>query len=104
MSAYNFKDFDAQFPDDAPLTLSLSPTLCSMLLDPLLQQRYERHLNSLIDLAEKEIHRTHWDRAFRELAWMYHHRLTTIRDTWDLHRGDLVATWPGTGQESAANF
>jgi len=24
----------------APLTLSLSPTLCSMLLDPLLQRRY----------------------------------------------------------------
>jgi 1,4-alpha-glucan branching enzyme len=77
----------------APLTLSLSPTLCSMLLDPLLQRRYERHSNGLIDLAEKEIHRTHWDRAFRELAWMYHHRFTTIRDTWDLHRGDLIAAF-----------
>ena len=49
----------------APLTLSLSPTLCAMLLDPLLRGRYERHLDSLITLAEKEIHRTHWDRAFR---------------------------------------
>ena len=78
---------------NAPLTFSLSPTLCSMMLDPMLQQRYERHLNGLIDLAEKEIHRTHWDRAFRELAWMYHHRFTTIRDTWDLHRGDLVAAF-----------
>jgi 1,4-alpha-glucan branching enzyme len=77
----------------APLTLSLSPTLCSMLLDPLLQQRYERHLNGLINLAEKEIHRAHWDRAFRELAWMYHHRFTTIRDAWDFHRGDLVAAF-----------
>ena len=77
----------------APLTLSLSPTLCSMLLDPLLQRRYERHLNGLIDLAEKEIHRTHWDRAYRELAWMYHHRFTTIRDSWDMHRGDLVAAF-----------
>jgi len=77
----------------APLTLSLSPTLCSMLLDPLLQRRYERHLNGLIDLAEKEIHRTHWDRAYRELAWMYHHRFTTIRDSWDSHRGDLVAAF-----------
>jgi 1,4-alpha-glucan branching enzyme len=77
----------------APLTLTLSPTLCSMLLDPLLQRRYERHLNSLVDLAEKEIHRTHWDRAYRELAWMYHHRFTTIRDSWDLHRGDLVAAF-----------
>ncbi len=50
-------------------------------------------MNGLIDLAEKEIHRTHWDRAFRELAWMYHHRFTTIRESWDLHRGDLVAAF-----------
>jgi 1,4-alpha-glucan branching enzyme len=59
---------------DARLTLSLSPTLCAMLLDPLLRERYARHLDGLIDLAEKEIHRTHWDRAFREQAWMYHDR------------------------------
>src|SRR5215467_12955997 len=50
------------------LTLTLTPTLCSMLLDPLLRERYTRHLNELIELAEKEIHRTHWDRAFHELA------------------------------------
>jgi 1,4-alpha-glucan branching enzyme len=67
---------------DTRLTMSLSPTLCAMLLDPLLQERYERHLVSLIDLAEREILRTHWDRAFRELAWMYHHRFTTLRDTY----------------------
>jgi len=24
---------------------------------------------------------------------MYHHRLTTIRDSWNLHRGDLVAAF-----------
>src|SRR6185436_16673797 len=45
----------------SPLTLTLTPTLCSMLQDPLLQQRYVRHLEQLIDLAEKEIHRTHWE-------------------------------------------
>ena len=68
---------------DAPLTLSLSPPLCAMLLDPLLRSRYERHLDGLIELAEKEIHRTHWDRAFRELAWMYHHQFTSrSRETW----------------------
>ena len=54
---------------EARLTLTLSPTLCAMLRDPLLQDRYARHLDSLIELAEKEIHRTHWDRAFQELAW-----------------------------------
>ena len=78
---------------DARLTLSLSPTLCAMLLDPLLRERYERHLNSLIELAEKEIHRTHWDRAFRELAWMYHHRFTSIRDTWRACEGNLVGAF-----------
>src|ERR1700761_1179901 len=74
----------------APLTLSLSPTLCTMLLDPLLRSRYERHLNGLIDLAEKEIHRTHWDRAFRELAWMYHHKFCLARETWRFYDGDLI--------------
>ncbi|HEY1661251.1 MAG TPA: 1,4-alpha-glucan branching protein domain-containing protein [Verrucomicrobiae bacterium] len=78
---------------DTPITLSLSPTLCSMLADPLLQQRYERYLNDLIALAEKEIHRTHWDRAYRELAWMYHHRFTTIRDAWDFYRKDLLGAF-----------
>src|SRR2546427_9427636 len=39
----------------ARLTLSLTPTLCSMLQDPLLQQRYARRLDELIVLAEKEI-------------------------------------------------
>jgi 1,4-alpha-glucan branching enzyme len=75
------------------LTISLSPTLCSMLRDPLLQNRYELHLKSLIDLAEKEIHRTHWDRAFRELAWMYHHRFTTLRDLYYACERDLVGAF-----------
>ena len=43
---------------DFRLTLSLTPTLSSMLLDPLLQCRYERRLRNLLDLAGKEIART----------------------------------------------
>jgi 1,4-alpha-glucan branching enzyme len=78
---------------DARLTLSLSPTLCTMLLDPLLRARYERHLTSLIELAEKEIHRTHWDRAFRELAWMYHHKFSLARETWRYYEGNLVTAF-----------
>ncbi len=53
---------------DFRLTMSISPTLCAMLLDPLLQERYLRQLEGLIELADKEIHRTHWDASFRELA------------------------------------
>jgi 1,4-alpha-glucan branching enzyme len=78
---------------NAHLTLSLSPTLCTMLLDPLLRGRYKRHLNSLIELAEKEIHRTHWDRAFRELAWMYHHKFNLARETWRYYEGNLVTAF-----------
>ncbi|HEY6170167.1 MAG TPA: 1,4-alpha-glucan branching protein domain-containing protein [Verrucomicrobiae bacterium] len=77
----------------ARITMSLSPTLCAMLQDALLQERYERHLNGLIELAEKEIHRTHWDRAYHKLAWMYHHRFTLIRDYWHAQGRNLVGAF-----------
>ncbi len=43
--------------DEVPfrLTMSLTPTLCAMLGDPLLQQRYLRHLERLIGLARQEL-------------------------------------------------
>ncbi|PYM16069.1 MAG: DUF1957 domain-containing protein [Verrucomicrobia bacterium] len=72
------------------LTLTLTPTLCSMLRDPLLQDRYIRHLNGLIELAEKETHRTQWEAAFRPLAEMYHRRFIGIRDAYVAHNRDLV--------------
>lgn len=56
---------------DFHLTMSLSPTLVSMLLDPLLQNRYIHHIEKLVELSEKEIHRTRNDQAFNYLAHMY---------------------------------
>jgi 1,4-alpha-glucan branching enzyme len=78
---------------DTRLTLTLSPPLCAMLLDPLLQDRYQRHLNGLIELAEKEIHRTHWDRAYHELAWMYHHRFSMLRETYFAYGRNVVGAF-----------
>src|SRR3954468_1148616 len=40
------------------LAMNISPPLCEMLADPLLQQRYTRHLENLLELARKELHRT----------------------------------------------
>src|SRR5262245_35033339 len=40
------------------VTMSMSPTLLARLADPLLQARYVHHLHRLIELAEKEVHRT----------------------------------------------
>jgi 1,4-alpha-glucan branching enzyme len=78
---------------DTRLTLTLSPTLCAMLMDPLLQDRCTRYLDGLVELAEKEIHRTHWDRAFQPLAWMYHHRFTTLRETWYAYGRNVVGAF-----------
>ncbi|MEI6083980.1 MAG: 1,4-alpha-glucan branching protein domain-containing protein [Verrucomicrobiota bacterium] len=66
---------------DFRLTMSMTPPLCSMLLDPLLQERYLRYLNKLIELTEKEIVRTKWDRPFHELAWFYNNRFQETRST-----------------------
>ena len=81
------------------LTLSLTPTLCSMLRDPLLQQRYSNHLAGLIELAEKEIHRTQWEESFHSLALFYHQRLAGIREFYSVLNRDLVGAF-GKFQES----
>ena len=78
---------------DAKLTISLTPTLCSMLLDPVLRTRYERHLDGLTELAEKETHRTYWEKQFLPLARMYHERFKQARATWDAYKGDLISAF-----------
>jgi len=78
---------------DVRFTLSLTPTLCSMLLDPLLQERCERRLNELIELADRETHRTRWESAVRELAVFYRARLGAIRDFYLARNRDLVASF-----------
>ena len=75
------------------LTLCLSPTLCAMLRDPLLQERYARHLNGLIELADKEVLRTYWDRPFHELAVFYHQRFQRMRDRYFACNRDLVSAF-----------
>jgi len=73
-----------------PLTLTLTPTLCSMLMDPLLRERYARHLNERIELAEKEVRRTQWEKAFQELALFYLGRFRAVREAYTAWGGDLV--------------
>ena len=73
------------------LTLTLSPTLCSMLQDPVLQQRYLRHLAGLIELADKEILRTHWEKSFHQQAVFYRERFEHSRRQFLAYGQDLVA-------------
>jgi 1,4-alpha-glucan branching enzyme len=56
---------------DFRITMSLTPTLIAMLKDPLLQERYIRHVRKLIDLSEIEVARTRNHPDFNPLARMY---------------------------------
>ena len=53
------------------LTMSLTPTLCAMLEDQLLRERYVRHLDALIDLTARERSRNRKHCRLRELASFY---------------------------------
>ncbi|MBK7599353.1 MAG: DUF1957 domain-containing protein [Acidobacteria bacterium] len=54
------------------ITMSMTPPLCEMLSDPLLQSRYVAHLGKLCELAEKEVARTKKkDQKFHSAAKMY---------------------------------
>jgi 1,4-alpha-glucan branching enzyme len=59
---------------DYRVTLSLTPPLCNMLSDALLQERYLKKLESLIELAEKELERTKFIPEFHRVAEMYMHK------------------------------
>ena len=73
------------------ITMSFTPTLLAMWSDLLLQERYVRHLEKLLELAEKEIWRTRWQPAFHRLALMYQQRLTAARRLYvDRFRRNLI--------------
>ncbi|WP_018133138.1 1,4-alpha-glucan branching protein domain-containing protein [Effusibacillus pohliae] len=78
---------------DFRVTMSLTPTLVSMLTDPLLQKRYLNHLNKLIELAEKEVIRTAGSPEFNRLAVGYRENFAGIRDFYRRYDGNLVTAF-----------
>src|SRR6266513_113995 len=76
------------------LTMSLTPTLCAMLQDELLRERYIRHLDLLIDLAARERKRNHDQPELAELSEFYFDLFSASRrffvDQW---KCDLLAAF-----------
>jgi 1,4-alpha-glucan branching enzyme len=76
------------------LTMSVTPTLCAMLQDQLLRERYIRHLDLLIDLAARERKRNQNDPELAELSQFYFDLFTESRrffvDEW---KCDLLAAF-----------
>ncbi len=76
---------------DYKLTISLSPTLMSMLMDAHLQSKYIKHIDKLIELSAKEIDRTKWQGQFNNLARMYHDSFREARHIFvDVYHSNLV--------------
>lgn len=59
---------------DFRLTMSLTPPLCNMLSDRLLQDRALHYIQQLLELSEKELIRTRYVPEFQRSAEMYHRK------------------------------
>ena len=66
------------------LAMNVSPPLCEMLADELLQTRYTAHLDHLLELANKELYRTKTESMdFQSVAKMYVDNLSASLDLWN---------------------
>jgi 1,4-alpha-glucan branching enzyme len=68
---------------DFRITISLTPPLCAMLTDPLLQGRASFYISKMLSLAEKEFERTKDLPAYNRTASMYLERFRKARDIFE---------------------
>jgi 1,4-alpha-glucan branching enzyme len=79
---------------DFRITLSFTPSLLEMLGDELLMQRFQRFLNSRIELAERELSRTRSEPALGRLARMYHEGFLRTKNLFEnTYRKDLISAF-----------
>ena len=73
--------FEGLVRDGIPfrMTMSLTPTLLSMMTDPLLQQRYVRYLDERLEALEGERRRTEGDANFQPVVLFYRDLYTRLR-------------------------
>ncbi|HEV2842254.1 MAG TPA: 1,4-alpha-glucan branching protein domain-containing protein [Chthoniobacterales bacterium] len=72
------------------LTMTVTPTLCAMLQDQLLRDRYVRYLDRSIDLAAREMERNRDGEPLRSLSEFYHTNFSDCRVRFLECGGDLV--------------
>jgi 1,4-alpha-glucan branching enzyme len=85
------------------LAMNVSPPLCEMLSDEMLQTRYTRYLENLLELADKEVLRTQSEAMeFHDVAKMYAVGLRASLGFWnDRYKRDLVAAFRELQDEGA---
>jgi 1,4-alpha-glucan branching enzyme len=75
---------------DFKITMSMTPPLVSMLMDPLLQERYDAHLAQLEELTEMEVERNAHSPHMRYLAEHYAKEFNGVRQFWEKCDRNLV--------------
>ena len=78
--------------DEVPfrLTMTVTPTLCAMLQDQFLRDRYLLYLDRATNLSSREIERNRNDEQLRKISELYHARFSQCRQ-WFLEFGqDLL--------------
>ena len=74
------------------ITMSMTPPLLSMLDNKLLQQKYIHYLEQLIELSEKEIKRTTFNKKMNDLSKYYYERYSEdLRLFRDVFKCDLIS-------------
>ncbi len=83
------------------ITMSITPTLGSMLQDPLLIERYINHVDQMIELSNKELERTRFQPDLYSLAQMYHQLFLNCKkwfvDQYDCNLVNAFATFQNQG-------
>src|SRR3954469_5263050 len=78
------------------LTMSLTPTLCHMLRDALLQERTSRYIDRALALARSEVERVKGQGQVEEVAQFYLRRFEETRAAWEERwQRDLVTAFRG---------
>lgn len=88
------------------LAMNVSPPLCEMLTDKLLQERYTRHLENLLALAQKEVERTAREAPeFQAVARMYMENLSAAHHLWtERYNRNLVAAFRELQEEGVVEI
>ncbi|MCS7232423.1 MAG: DUF1957 domain-containing protein, partial [Elusimicrobiota bacterium] len=75
---------------DFRVVMSLTPPLCNMMRDKLLQDRYYNKLSKLIELAEKEVWRLRGQEPFFSTAKMYEEKFKKCMEVYEKYNRNLL--------------
>ncbi len=79
---------------DFRLSMDISPTLCNMMRDPMLQEEFIKYIEANISLARVEVERTRREAPhYHATAWMHLKHFLEVRDCFIRYGRDLTSAF-----------